>query len=72
MAKHEILTMGRKAESIYTTRKKNQKMEKVRKMCFLSHRRNSAFENLITKFYNNNMRFCYVCINGISMPISHA
>lgn len=72
MANQEMLTMGRKAESIYTTQKKNQAKEKAKKICFLSQHRNSSFENLIRKFYDNNMRFCYVSINGISMPVPHA
>lgn len=72
MRKNEMLTMGRKAETIYTTQKKNQAMDKTNKVeCTFQHRRIS-FENLIRKLSNCNKRLCYVYINGISMPVSHA
>lgn len=70
MRNQEILTMGRKAETIYTTQKKNQAKEK--KIARILRHRNNAFEKLIRKFFGNEERRCYVYINGISMPVSNA
>lgn len=72
MRKNEMLTMGRKAETIYTTRKKNQAMNKAKIAECIFHHRRSCFENLIRKLSLCNKRLCYVYINGISMPVSHA
>ncbi|NBJ91010.1 hypothetical protein [Parablautia muri] len=70
MRNQEILAMGRKPETIYTTQKKNQ--EKERRSAFRIHHNNRFLEELIKKFFGNDMRRCYVYINGISMPVSHA
>ena len=72
MRKNVMFTMGRKAETIYTTRKKNQAMNKAKKAECIFHYRRSCFENLIRKISNCNKRQCYVYINGISLPVSHA
>ncbi len=72
MRKSEMLIMGRKPETIYTTQKKNQAMNKAKISECIFHHRSNCFESLIRKLSNCNKRLCYVYINGISMPVSHA
>lgn len=67
MAHQEGLSMGRKAESIYTAMKKNiAEYEKRRKVC-AGRRSINSFEEQMKKIAAS--KACYVYINGISMPV---
>lgn len=63
----EELTMGRKAESIYTTRKRNQAICD-KELAHRNRRTVYSFKHCIRDMVIQNI--CYVYINGISMPVS--
>ena len=70
MSKYENLSMGRKAESIYTAVKKNQLNCKKKKVVSRKGGRVSSYEESIRK--DAASKICYVYINGISMPVLSA
>lgn len=70
MTGHEKLTMGRKAESIYTAVKKNCLSCGKAKAMFQKKNRVSSFEEHMRR--NAAPKACYVYINGISMPVLSA
>ncbi len=70
MTNHEILTMSRKAESIYTSRRKNQEISDAQRAAFMARHSKKSFEKSAHKFTQSNTRVCYVNINGITMPVS--
>ncbi len=70
MTKHENLSMGRKAETIYTAAKKNCLNCKKRKALSMAQSSVGSFEESIRR--NAASKACYVYINGISMPVLSA
>ena len=70
MTRHENLSMGRKAESIYTASKKNCLICKKKKALSRTQNSVSSFEESIRR--NAVSKACYVYINGISMPVLSA
>lgn len=70
MRRHEILSMGRKAESIYTAREKKQMDSKKKKAVLDVHCSVNSFEEHMMR--NGAPTACYVYINGISMPVLSA
>ena len=70
MTRRENLSMGRKAESIYTAMKKNRVNCEKKKAIFAARHTVSSFEEHIRR--NAEVKACYVYINGISMPVLSA
>lgn len=70
MTGHENLSMGRKAESIYTAMEKKCMESKKKKAVFEAQRSVSSFEEHMKR--NAASKACYVYINGISMPVLSA
>lgn len=70
MTGREKLSMGRKAESIYTAMKKNCLSCRKTKAIFQKKNSVSSFEEHMRR--NAASKACYVYINGISMPVLSA
>lgn len=70
MTNRENLSMGRKAESIYTAMKKNRANCEKKKAVLAARQSVSSFEEHIRR--NADMKACYVYINGISLPVLSA
>lgn len=70
MTKREVLSMGRKAESIYTAMKKNRANCAKKKAVLAARHTVSSFEEHIRR--NADVKTCYVYINGVSMPVLSA
>ncbi|MCM1135753.1 MAG: hypothetical protein NC400_09295 [Clostridium sp.] len=70
MTKREMLSMGRKAESIYTAMKKNRANCEKKEAIAAARHSISSFEEHIRK--NGDTKACYMYINGISMPVLSA
>lgn len=70
MTGRENLSMGRKAESIYTAMKKNHLNCKKQKAVFAACNSVNSFEEHMRR--NAASKACYVYINGISMPVLSA
>lgn len=66
----ENLSMGRKAESIYTSVKKNCLNCKKQKAVSMAQNSVRSFEEGMRR--NAVSKSCYVYINGISMPVLSA
>ena len=70
MTRHEILPMGRKAESIYTAMEKRRMDGKKRKAASDANHSVGSFEEYMKR--STASKACYVYINGISMPVLSA
>ncbi len=70
MTQQENVSMGRKAESIYTARLKNRLRCERKKAACAACRSVRSYEEHIRR--NPDARACYVNINGISMPVLSA
>jgi len=70
MTGREYLSMGRKAESIYTAVKRNHLNCKKQKAIFTARNSIDSFEEHIKR--NAASKAFYVYINGISMPVLSA
>lgn len=70
MTEREQLSMGRKAESIYTAMKKNLTDCRKWNKAYAARQSVSSFEEHLKK--NAAAKACYVYINGIMMPVLSA
>jgi len=70
MTGREKLSMGRKAESIYTAMKRNHLDCKKKKAASMAKNSVDSFEEHFKR--NAASKACYVYINGISMPVISA
>ncbi len=73
MTRHEILPMGRKAESIYTAMEKRRMDSKKRKAASDANHSVDSFEEYMKRSAASKACYvCYVYINGVSMPVLSA
>lgn len=70
MEMNEKLSAGRKAESIFTAMKKNMSEQQKKRKTYAVQHSVSSYEAHLAR--TAAPKACYVCVNGISMPILSA